>query len=165
MRAPPRSAQRYLFTGRPKAVRGRSTVVDYPSIGNLWDRPRRRSRVARRRRLSDSAWAARRLEPLRLPRYGLELRVGREIPTRPLRGGLNPRRDPVVTPLGYVSSDVSRSNPSRIVRGCGGQPGMNRSTGTMPAAPFATSGWSTYGPPEIAQAPTAITTRGGGTAR
>ena len=55
-----------------------------------------------------------------------------------------------------------RSRPSRMVSGCGGQPGMKRSTGTTPAAPLWTSGWSTYGPPEMAQAPEAMTIFGGG---
>jgi hypothetical protein len=41
---------------------------------------------------------------------------------------------------------------------------MNRSTGTTAAAPFSRSGWSMYGPPEMAHAPTAITIIGAGSA-
>jgi hypothetical protein len=58
----------------------------------------------------------------------------------------------------------SRSSPSRIVSGCGGQPGMNKSTGTMEFAPFRICGWPMNGPPAIAHAPTAMTIFGDGTA-
>jgi len=51
-----------------------------------------------------------------------------------------------------------------MVRGCGGQPGMKRSTGSAPVTPSWTSSWPMKGPPEIAQAPTAITIFGAGTA-
>ena len=42
----------------------------------------------------------------------------------------------------YSSLPSSRKSPSRIVIGCGGQPGMKRSTGTSPAQPLWASGWS-----------------------
>lgn len=58
----------------------------------------------------------------------------------------------------------SRNSPSKIVSGCGGQPGMNKSTGTMEPAPFKICGWLMNGPPAIAQAPTAMTSFGGGKA-
>ena len=54
--------------------------------------------------------------------------------------------------------------PSRIVSGCGGHPGTNRSTGTVEAAPSSDSGLPAKGPPEIAHAPTAITIFGEATA-
>src|ERR1039457_2860510 len=56
----------------------------------------------------------------------------------------------------------SRSRPSRIVSGCGGQPGMKRSIGRTDDAPSCCSGWPADGPPLIAPAPTAITIFGAG---
>jgi len=46
-------------------------------------------------------------------------------------------------PLRVPSSmrPIRRSSPSRIVSGCGGQPGTKRSTGTTAAAPPRTSPW------------------------
>ncbi len=57
-----------------------------------------------------------------------------------------------------------RRKPSRIVRGCGGQPGMKRSTGRSEPQPLWTSGLSRKTPPLMAPAPTAITSFGAGTA-
>ena len=59
---------------------------------------------------------------------------------------------------------MNRSSPSRIVSGCGGQPGMYRSTGRVASTPLFTSGLSANGPPLIAQAPRAMTIFGLGTA-
>ena len=64
--------------------------------------------------------------------FVLGLRAGRGVPA-------------VVIPLlliqcaaltGYAIRPNNRSKPSRMVNGCGGQPGMNRSTGTRSAAPL-----------------------------
>lgn len=52
------------------------------------------------------------------------------------------------------------SRACRLVSGCGGQPGMKRSTGRRVSRPQAVSGLSLNGPPVRAQVPTAITTRG-----
>ena len=57
-----------------------------------------------------------------------------------------------------------RNNPSRSVRGCGGQPGTQRSTGRSAGTPFSTSGLPRKGPPLMAHAPTAMTSRGSGVA-
>src|SRR5579872_2746364 len=57
-----------------------------------------------------------------------------------------------------------RSRPSRMVQGWGGQPGMYRSTGRNFPQPLWTSGLSIYGPPLMAQAPTAMTSLGAGMA-
>ena len=82
------------------------------------------------------------------PRPRLD-RSGR-IPTAPCR--------PVgLTGRGISIRPIRRSRPSRIVNGCGGQPGMKRSTGTMAAAPPATRPRPGVRPPEMAQAPTAMT--------
>jgi hypothetical protein len=35
----------------------------------------------------------------------------------------------------FSSRSIKRSKPSRMVSGCGGQPGMNKSTGTIALAP------------------------------
>ena len=56
------------------------------------------------------------------------------------------------------------SSASRMVSGCGGHPGMNRSIGTVLHAPFSVSGWLMNGPPLIAQVPQAIASRGPGRA-
>ena len=50
------------------------------------------------------------------------------------------------------------------VIGCGGQPGINRSTGSRLSSPSAISGLPRNTPPEIVQFPTAMTTLGAGTA-
>ena len=57
-----------------------------------------------------------------------------------------------------------RSIPSRIVKGWGGQPGIQRSTGMDFGTPSPTSGLPAKGPPLAAQAPTAMTSRGSPTA-
>ena len=47
-------------------------------------------------------------------------------------------------PLAWMSSGSRprrRSRPSRMVMGCGGHPGMYRSTGTIASAPLRTSSW------------------------
>ena len=51
-----------------------------------------------------------------------------------------------------------------MVSGCGGHPGMKRSTGSSDPQPLCTSGLSTNGPPLMAHAPTAMTSFGAGTA-
>jgi hypothetical protein len=70
----------------------------------------------------------------------------------------------LLVPVCRSSRPSRRSSPSRIVSGWGGQPGMKRSTGTVEAAPPRWAGRPAYGPPLMAQAPTAITILGGGTA-
>lgn len=52
----------------------------------------------------------------------------------------------------------------RVVSGCGGQPGINRSTGSRLSRPLLISSLPCNGPPEMAQAPLAMTTFGAGTA-
>src|SRR4029450_9113589 len=49
-------------------------------------------------------------------------------PLPPARPRAGPRPSPSIRPS-------IRSSPSRIVIGCGGQPGTNRSTGTIASAP------------------------------
>ncbi len=46
------------------------------------------------------------------------------------------RRNKRYSPRLASNRPSRRSNPSRMVRGCGGQPGMNRSTGTIALAPL-----------------------------
>ena len=67
-------------------------------------------------------------------------------------------------PASHQTRPMNRSRPSRIVSGCGGQPGIKRSTGTTEAAPSRISGCPAYGPPAMAQDPQAITILGDGTA-
>lgn len=52
----------------------------------------------------------------------------------------------------------------RLVMGCGGHPGIYRSTGKSLSSPSVISGLPRNGPPDRAQLPTAMTTRGSGVA-
>ena len=56
------------------------------------------------------------------------------------------------------------SRACKLVRGWGGQPGMNRSTGSNLSSPSVISGLPLKGPPLRVQLPAAMTTLGAGTA-
>jgi hypothetical protein len=85
-------------------------------------------------------------------------------PQHPVQGRDRMRRPPKKTLASFSILPKSRSIPSRAVIGCGGQPGMYKSTGKSASTPSWDSGIPANGPPEMAQDPEAITIRGSGVA-